>query len=80
MKSRKNLLELAKRYFISDAGLSKANPIRKIQLAEGLLDCYATGKSGCNKTACRWRPDYLPKSANNANSLKPDVSIRGVMW
>lgn len=68
MKSRKDLLELAKRYFISDAGLSEANLIRKIQLAEGHLDCYATGKTSCDEMTCRWRPDCLPEADDKASS------------
>lgn len=53
------LLKLARQYFISDAGLSTANLIRKIQLAEGHVDCYATGKTRCDQMGCRWRRNCL---------------------
>lgn len=61
------LLKLARQYFISDAGLSTANLIRKIQLAEGHVDCYATGKTECDQMGCRWRRSCL----NEAN--QPDA-------
>ena len=54
-----DLLKLAGQYFISDAGLSTANLIRKIQIAEGHVDCYATGKTRCEQMACRWRSSCL---------------------
>lgn len=54
-----DLLKLAGQYFISDAGLSTANLIRKIQIAEGHIDCYATGKTQCEQMACRWRGSCL---------------------
>ncbi len=54
-----DLLKLAGQYFISDAGLSTANLIRKIQIAEGHIDCYATGKTQCEQMGCRWRGSCL---------------------
>ena len=60
--NKRNLLNLAKQYFIADNGLSMANLIRKIQLAEGNFDCFATGKNHCDQKACRWRKDCLPGS------------------
>ena len=54
-----DLLKLAGQYFISDAGLSTANLIRKIQIAEGHIDCYATGKTQCEQMGCRWRASCL---------------------
>ena len=62
------LLKLAGRYFISDAGLSTANLIRKIQIAEGHVDCFATGKKHCEQMACPWRKDCLPESSEVAPS------------
>jgi len=56
------LLKLAGRYFIADTGLSVANLIRKIQIAEGYIDCFSTGKSQCDQMACQWRKDCLPPS------------------
>lgn len=53
------LLKLAGRYFIADTGLSVANLIRKIQIAEGHIDCFATGKTQCDQMACRWRKECL---------------------
>ena len=67
-----DLLKLAGQYFISDAGLSTANLIRKIQIAEGHIDCYATGKTQCEQMACRWRGSCLGEvndDADNADEL-----------
>lgn len=54
-----DLVKLARQYFIADSGLSTANLIRKIQLAEGHVDCYATGKRQCAQMNCRWRDSCL---------------------
>ena len=54
-----DLIRLARQYFIADTGLSKANLIRKIQIVEGHLDCYATGKKQCEQMNCRWRDSCL---------------------
>jgi len=43
-----------------------ANLIRKIQIAEGHVDCFATGKTHCEQMGCRWRKDCLPESAEDA--------------
>jgi hypothetical protein len=59
---KRELLKLAGQYFISDAGLSAANLTRKIQIAEGHLDCFATGKKRCDQMTCRWRADCLGES------------------
>ena len=64
--NQRDLLKLAKRYFIADAGLSVENLVRKIQLAEGNFDCFATGKSNCDEATCRWRKDCLSESAQYA--------------
>lgn len=61
--TKTELLKLAGQYFISDAGLSAANLIRKIQIAEGHLDCFATGKTRCDQMTCRWRVDCLGASS-----------------
>jgi hypothetical protein len=53
------LLRLAEQYFVSDVGLNTANLVRKIQLAKGHLDCFATGKTSCDESDCRWRKDCL---------------------
>lgn len=53
------LLKLAGQYFISDTGSSVANLVRKIQLAEGHVDCFATGKTRCDQMGCRWRAECL---------------------
>jgi len=63
-----DMRNLAKQYFISDAGLSKANLIRKIQVAEGNVDCFATGKSRCERMDCRWRRDCLGESVESAQA------------
>jgi hypothetical protein len=48
------LRKLAAQYLISDSGMSMANLIRKIQLAEGHADCFWTGKIPCEQLSCRW--------------------------
>jgi len=59
--NKKELIELATQYLIADDGLSKSNLIRKIQLAQGKQDCFATGKNHCDQTACPWRKDCMPE-------------------
>ena len=59
------LLTLARQYFISDTGLSEANLIRKIQIAEGHIDCFATDKKHCDQIDCRWRRQCLPEATEN---------------
>jgi len=54
---------LAKRYFVSADGLSTAQLIRKIQIAQGNPDCYACGKRSCEQTQGPWRDDCLGQSA-----------------
>lgn len=54
------LTQLARQYYISDTGLSETNLIRKIQLAAGVTDCFATGRTSCDDVNCRWRKDCLP--------------------
>lgn len=61
--NRNELLKLAKQYFIADAGLSMPNLIRKIQLAEGGTDCFATGKTVCDQETCRWRDECMTRTA-----------------
>lgn len=65
MKKR-DLIDLAKKYFIFDAGLSKANLIRKIQVEQGQGDCYATGRINCEQMACPWRNDCFADFAEDA--------------
>ena len=50
---QKSLQKLASQYFIADAGLGITDLIRKIQLAEGNIDCFATGKNNCLEMTCR---------------------------
>lgn len=64
------LLKLAGQYFISDTGLSVANLIRKIQIAEGHVDCFATDRLRCDQLSCRWRQECLPPEVL-AESEKP---------
>lgn len=63
------LLKIARQYFISDTGLSAANLIRKIQIAEGHVDCFATGKTVCDQMACRWRNDCM------GEAKRPDAEL-----
>lgn len=63
--NQRDLIELAKKYFIFDAGLSKANLIRKIQVEQGHTDCFATGKRSCDQTTCWWRTDCLSESGED---------------
>jgi hypothetical protein len=61
--------ELAKRYLVSSKGLSKPQLIRKIQRAQGNLDCFATGKSSCEHIQCPWRVDCLGESDADSSTL-----------
>lgn len=63
-----DLVKLARQYFIADSGLSTANLIRKIQLAEGHVDCYATGKRQCAQMNCRWRDSCLNNAGASADT------------
>jgi len=56
------VIELARRYFIADVGMSMPNLIRKIQVAQGNPQCFATGKLSCDQAPCPWREDCLPRS------------------
>jgi len=48
-------LKLAKKHFIFDAGLGRVELIRRIQLEEGQLDCYAKAPQGsCYQSGCLW--------------------------
>jgi hypothetical protein len=63
----KNLLKLAKQHFILYDGLSETNLIRKIQIAEGNFDCFATAHVwNCSQFECQWRKDCLLKTAEYA--------------
>ncbi|MBS4098788.1 MAG: hypothetical protein KGZ83_18355 [Sulfuricella sp.] len=65
--NKNHLFKLAEQYFIFDDGLSESNLIRKIQVAEGNLDCFATDRVWtCNQFECKWRKDCLAKSAESA--------------
>jgi len=45
---------------IADTSLSKTELIRKLQLSEGNLDCYAKASDGiCDQVECLWRYDCL---------------------
>jgi hypothetical protein len=58
--TKKELEALAKQYLIMDDGLSSTNLIRRIQIAEGNFDCFATERVWkCNQSTCRWRRDCL---------------------
>lgn len=77
-----DLQQLAQQYFIADAGLSVANLVRKIQLAEGHLDCYSTGKVHCKEMSCRWRLKCLADHTETASkaigeATKPGRSATG---
>ena len=61
-----DLINLAKKYFIFDPGLSKANLVRKIQREQGHIDCFATGKTECDQLDCWWRQDCLQGSPKDA--------------
>lgn len=70
--NKNELIELARRYFIADDGLSMPNLIRKIQVAQGNPQCFATGKRSCEQAACPWREDCLPKSDAVDSQLSPE--------
>lgn len=66
--NRAELLKLAGQYYISDAGQSMANLVRKIQIAEGHVDCFATGKTECAQMNCRWRAECLGDATAEAST------------
>lgn len=73
------LLKLARRYFISDEGQSAANLIRKIQLAEGHVDCFSTGKTHCDNMTCHWRKECMRDSgdeegAGTGTGANPEIT------
>ena len=50
--------EIAKKMGIKTANMKKADIIKAIQLAEGNIDCYNTGKAAeCGQDNCLWRED-----------------------
>jgi len=62
--TKKDLLKLAKQYLISSDDLSTTHLIRRIQLAEGNFDCFATVRVfACQQFQCRWRKDCLHEAA-----------------
>jgi len=62
--NKHNLWKLAQQHQVFDASLTKAEMIRKIQLAEGNFDCYArAGDGDCDQSECLWRRDCLLESA-----------------
>jgi hypothetical protein len=63
------LVAFARRYLISDTGLSEANLIRKVQIAQGHCDCFATGKPVCDERACPWRNDCLTEPDDGCSTL-----------
>ncbi len=77
--NQQELLKFARRYFISDDGLSRNNLIRKIQRAEGHVECFARGKTECEQMECSWRRECLANSEphlpaaelNTLNTLMP---------
>lgn len=49
---------IAQQHNIKTGNQSKVALIRKIQLHEGNLDCFATGiHNDCDQPACLWRND-----------------------
>lgn len=72
--SNEELLKLARQYFISDTGLSKANLIRKIQIADGHVGCFATGKTHCDQMTCPWRNDCLPNTAATSDPTAQTIT------
>lgn len=62
-----DLRKLAKQYFIPDDALGTTQLIRRIQLAEGHFDCFATVRVWtCNQFECRWRKECLLESTEFA--------------
>ncbi len=50
--------EIAKQHNIKVGKLKKSELIRAIQLSEGNVACFETGKSAdCGEPACLWRED-----------------------
>lgn len=75
--NQKDLLDLARKYFIFDAGLGEAHLIRKIQLEQGHVDCFATGKSGCDQMTCGWRMECLGGSPEDAPAGSSPINTGG---
>ena len=67
--NKTDLIELANRYFLADDGLGTSNLIRRIQVTQGNIGCFATGKRSCEQTNCPWRDDCLPPA--EAPPLQP---------
>jgi hypothetical protein len=66
--NKDSLVELARRYYISDTGLSEAHLVRKIQVAQGDVDCFQTGRQGCTQVACRWRQECFQGSIDDGRT------------
>ncbi len=51
---------IAKQHGVKISKLKKAELIKKIQLAEGYFDCFATPADGyCDQKECLWRSDCI---------------------
>jgi hypothetical protein len=75
--NRPDLQQLAQQYFIADAGLSVANLVRKIQLAEGHRECFSTGKTHCEEIACRWWKECRADATDSASTAMGDATKAG---
>lgn len=54
--TKQQLIDLAKQRHVFDPSLSNIELIRRIQLSEGNLDCYARGaRDRCEQYECLWR-------------------------
>lgn len=58
-----NIKEIAKEHGLKVSGIKKVDLIKKIQIAEGNFDCFATAYAGtCDQMGCLWREDCLKSS------------------
>ena len=72
--NRPELQHLAQQYFIPVAGLSVPNLVRRIQLAEGHVDCFLTNPGHCDEAACRWRQECLADPACGAGKANDETT------
>ncbi|MBK7002539.1 MAG: hypothetical protein IPH35_22075 [Rhodoferax sp.] len=63
--SHLRLQALARQYLIAATGLDNTTLVRRIQLIEQHVDCFATPRvRTCGEVSCPWRQDCLTKNAS----------------
>lgn len=65
----REIRKIARTKRIKTKGISKAELIRAIQVAEGNFDCFGTaGEEVCDQESCLWREDCFIESTLGENS------------